>query len=230
MNTFGKNILDFLFNLKIPFQLPAEVEVLDVHTDPVIQEICRKFYQKFYNDSSKRHMILGINPGRFGGGVTGIPFTDPKRLQDDCGIKNEFAKRQELSCVFMYEMMKAFGGVEEFYRNFYISALSPLGFTRNGKNLNYYDDKVLFKEIEPFVIDCIEKQLSFGIITDVVYCIGEGENFKYLKKLNASNKWFSEIVPLAHPRFVLQYKRKYKDEYIQDYVNKLSIKDKSLLE
>ena len=51
---------------------------------------------------TQRHLLLGINPGRFGGGVTGIPFTDPIRLQNVCGIENNFEKKQELSSVFIY--------------------------------------------------------------------------------------------------------------------------------
>ncbi len=41
-----------------------------------------------------RYLILGINPGRFGGGITGIPFTDPIRLQNICGIENDFQKNK----------------------------------------------------------------------------------------------------------------------------------------
>lgn len=223
MNTFGDKVLDFLFHLKFPIRLSDGVEVLAVHSNPVIQHICKQFYQKYYADEQTRHIILGINPGRFGGGITGIPFTDPKRLQEDCGIENDFQKRQELSCVFMYEMMEAFGGVESFYKKFYISAISPLGFVKNNKNLNYYDDKLLFSQIEPFVVDCLVKQLKFGIATNIAYCIGEGENYKYLKKLNAAYNWFEQIIPLAHPRFVLQYKRKFKHDYIKDYVYKLQL-------
>lgn len=29
------------------------------------------FYEKFYSDRNERILILGINPGRFGGGTTG---------------------------------------------------------------------------------------------------------------------------------------------------------------
>lgn len=221
MHTFGDKILDFLFHLNIPFKLPPDVEVLDVHSNEIIQDICRRFYHKFYDDQHKRRILVGINPGRFGGGITGIPFTDPKRLQDDCGIENDFPKRQELSCVFMYEMMNAFGGVDAFYKQFYISALSPLGFVKHGKNLNYYDDKLLFTQIEPFVVECIEKQLDFGIETNIAYCIGEGENYKYFQKLNKAHGWFDQIIPLAHPRFILQYKRKFKEDYIKNYVDKL---------
>jgi len=218
MKTFADHILDFLFHLKLPFKLPKSVDVMDVHQEPQIQNACIAFYKKFYDNNNPRHIMLGINPGRFGGGVTGIPFTDPTRLEKECGIKNDFIKKQELSSVFIYEMINAYGGAEKFYHNYYISAISPLGFVKDGKNLNYYDDKILKQRIEPFVIDCINKQLSWGIIRDVCFCIGEGENLKYLQQLNNKYQWFKEIKPVSHPRFIMQYKLKQKQTYIQQYL------------
>lgn len=221
MKTFAENILDFLFHLKLPFKLSNKIEVLDVHKDAATQAACKAFYKKFCNDHSKRHLLIGINPGRFGGGITGIPFTDPIRLQNDCGIENDFQKKQELSSAFIYDMINAYGGAAKFYNRFYISAVSPLGFVREGKNLNYYDDKILQKRIEPFVIDCMEKQLGFGLQRDLCFCIGEGENLKFLKALNEKHQWFKTIKPLSHPRFVMQYKLKSKDLYIKQYLNAL---------
>lgn len=218
---FAANITHFLFNLQLPFKLPAGVEVLDVHNNKEVKNTCTAFYNKFYCDSNKRHLILGINPGRFGGGITGIPFTDPVRLQNDCGIVNGFGKKQELSSVFIYNMINAYGGPENFYKQFYISAVSPLGFVKYGKNLNYYDDKILLKIIEPFVTDCLEKQLAFGINRNVCFCIGEGENLKYLNTLNKKHKWFNVVKALPHPRFVMQYRLKRKEEYIKQYIQVL---------
>lgn len=215
---FAANITQFLFNLKLPFNLPNTVEVLDVHGSKKVQTACTGFYNKFYGDNNKRHLLLGINPGRFGGGITGIPFTDPIRLQNDCNIANGFVKKQELSSVFMYAMINAFGGAAIFYNQFYISSISPLGFVRAGKNLNYYDDRTLIKIIEPFVIESLEKQLAFGINRNICFCIGEGENFKYLNRLNEKHKWFNEIKALPHPRFVMQYRLKRKEDYIQQYI------------
>lgn len=219
---FSDKIIDFLFHLTIPFKLPKDVEVLDAHQRKDVQEACVSFYKKYYNDNNKRHVLIGINPGRFGGGVTGIPFTDPIRLENVCGIKNDFQKKQELSSVFIYEMIEAFGGVSKFYKQFYFSAMSPLGFVKHGKNLNYYDDKDLLEKIQPFIIDCMNKQIAIGLHTDVCFCIGEGENFKYLKKLNDKHKWFERIETVPHPRFIMQYRLKRKDEFIQMYVEKLS--------
>lgn len=218
---FASNVLNFLFHLQLPFKLPKDILVLDAHQRKDVQQACTSFYKKFYNDEHERHLLIGINPGRFGGGVTGIPFTDPIRLENVCMIKNDFQKKQELSSVFIYDMIDAFGGVKNFYRHFYISAMSPLGFTKNGKNLNYYDDKMLLENIQPFIIDCLNKQIAFGLKTDVCFCIGEGENLKYLKKLNAEHKWFGRIESLPHPRFVMQYRLKRKQEFIDQYLNKL---------
>jgi len=218
---FADNILHFLFNLKIPFKLPKDVEVLDAHQRKDVQEVCTSFYKKFYNDDEKRHVLIGINPGRFGGGVTGVPFTDPIRLEKACDIKNNFQKKQELSSVFIYDMIDAFGGASTFYKKFYFSAVSPLGFIKHGKNLNYYDDKILMKRIEPFVIDCMNKQIAFGLKTDICFCIGEGENLKYLQKLNSTYKWFDKIKSLSHPRFIMQYRVKRKEEFIQRYLTEL---------
>ncbi|MDQ6755476.1 MAG: DUF4918 family protein, partial [Bacteroidota bacterium] len=158
---------------------------------------------------------------RFGAGITGIPFTDPIRLKNICGIDNHFQQKQELSSLFVYDIIHAFGGAEKFYKHFYVTAVSPLGFTRHGKNLNYYDDKHLQNNIKDFVIDSMKKQLKFGINTDVAFCLGDGKNYKYLTKLNDEQKFFDKIIPLSHPRFIMQYKLKKKDEYIQSYLDKL---------
>ncbi len=50
-------------------------------------QVMQKFYYKYYNDSNKRKFIIGINPSRHGAGVTGVPFTDTKRLDNVCGYK-----------------------------------------------------------------------------------------------------------------------------------------------
>ncbi|HEX5155144.1 MAG TPA: uracil-DNA glycosylase family protein [Parafilimonas sp.] len=220
---FADNILHFFFSLKLPFKLPKDVEVLDAHQRKDVQQACMSFYKKYYNDSNQRHVLIGINPGRFGGGVTGIPFTDPIRLEKICDIKNDFQKKQELSSVFIYDMIEAFGGASTFYKQFYFSAMSPLGFIKYGKNLNYYDDKNLLQLIQPFIIDCMQQQIAFGLKTDVCFCIGEGENLKYLRKLNNEHAWFNQIETLPHPRFIMQYSLKRKEEFIQQYIKLLSI-------
>lgn len=183
-----------------------------------VQDACNSFFKKYYTGNHKRHIILGINPGRFGGGITGIPFTDPIRLEKNCGIQHSFQKKPELSSVFIYDMIEAFGGAEKFYNQFYISAISPLGFVKHGKNMNYYDDANLLKKVEPFAINCMLQQMAMGIHSDVCFCIGEDKNHSFLQRLNEKHKWFASIVPLPHPRFVMQYRLKKKQEYIERYI------------
>lgn len=168
-------------------------------------------------------MILGINPGRFGAGVTGLPFTDTRRLAEKCGLSVSGIATFETSSAFIYEMIDQYGGPGKFYSDYYISAVSPLGFTSIGKkgnavNYNYYDNKKLAGSIYDFIIDNIEQQLDFGIIRDVCFCLGTGKNFAFLQELNEKQKYFDLVLPLEHPRFVMQYKTKLKQQYIDKYL------------
>ena len=221
--TLSDKILSFLKNLDLKVELPAGVEVMNPFKDQATFRLSEKFYKKYYSNNNPRQLIFGINPGRFGGGVTGIPFTDPIRLQNSCGIENDFQKNQELSSVFIYEMIHAFGGPEKFYSRLYFSATSPLGFIKNNKNLNYYDDRQLENSIKNFVVECINLQLEFGINRDIAFCLGEGKNFAYLSNLNNELKFFEKIIPFPHPRFIMQYKLKKKEEYIERYLRELAM-------
>ncbi len=218
--TFAEQILSFLTQLDFRVTLPRGIEVMQPFETKETLNACTAFYQKFYGDNKQRQLIMGINPGRFGGGVTGIPFTDPLRLAQHCGINNDWPQRQELSSVFVYDMIAAYGGPEAFYDRFYISAISPLGFTSLGKNLNYYDDKVLQERVRPFVITSLRQQLEFGIDREKAFCLGEGKNFLFFSRLNNIHHFFKEIIPLPHPRFIMQYRLRKKEEYINLYLER----------
>ena len=220
MTTLSTQILTFLSQLHLPAEPAQGVEVMNPYRDPMAWGLCEQFYHKYYSDNQIRTLILGINPGRFGGGLTGIPFTDPLKLELECGVQNTLKKKTELSADFIYQMIHAFGGPEKFYQRFYISAVSPLGFTRDGKNVNYYDQAGLEKKLTPFILDSLQAQLRFGICREVCFCLGEDKNFKFLSRLNAQYHFFEKIIPLSHPRFIMQYRRKKINEYISDYLSK----------
>src|SRR5690606_14325599 len=100
----------------------------------------------------------------------------------------------------------------------YINSPCPLGFTttdKNGRetNYNYYDSPQLVNAVYDFMIESIRKLISLGIATDVCFCFGIGKNVKILDKLNAEHRFFGKIVPLEHPRFVMQYKNRMKQFY-----------------
>ncbi len=220
--TLADQIIRFNHSLKLTIPLPEGISVMNPFENKSVDEISSSFYQKFYDDTKPRKLILGINPGRFGGGVTGIPFTDPVKLQENCGINNNLKKITEPSAGFIYDMIDAFGGTDQFYSIYLIHAVCPLGFTKNGINYNYYDSKILERELKPFIIDSLNKIISFGVETDYCYCLGNGKNYKSLRNLNETYAFFKSLVPLPHPRWIVQYRRKHYDSYIREFVAQLS--------
>lgn len=218
---FGDKVLVFYKSLKITERLPKDVGVLNPYQDETAFRLCSLFYKKYYGDNHQRTMILGINPGRFGAGLTGIPFTDPVKLEKICGIPNNLPQKSELSADFVHAMIQAYGGAAIFFREFYFNSVSPLGFVMAGKNMNYYDSPQLAKSLDKFIRKSLRAQVEFGVNRQVAFCLGEGDNFKFLKRLNSEENFFMEIIPLAHPRFIMQYKRKLLETYIQEYVLKL---------
>lgn len=219
--TLASKLIGFYNGLVSPVQLPKGTEVLFPQKNKEVKKVIKTFYQKYFNDNKPRRLLLGINPGRFGAGITGINFTGPRQLKNNCNIDHPFGNSSELSAEFIYEVIEQYGGPAKFYSDHFISAVSPLGFIKDGVNMNYYDDKKLQEAITPFVIDNINKQLSFGFTTDRCICVGGEKNFKFLAALNKEHHFFKEIIPLAHPRFILQYRRKQKDQFIQQYMDAL---------
>lgn len=220
--TFADQIIDYHLNLKPNLSIPKGVQWLYPYDDASVQKTMHSFFNKYFSDYGPRFALFGINPGRFGAGITGTPFTDPIRLEEVCGIANDFKKRQELSSVFVYDFIAALGGAEVFYRSFYITSICPLGFVKDGKNYNYYDNKDLTTAVMSMIEDNLEKHLSFGVSDQVAFSMGMGKNFKFLCDLNKSRNYFSEVVALPHPRWVMQYRLKRKQEFVQQYVDALS--------
>lgn len=223
--TVADRIIAFNRSLRFPSPLPDGVRVMNpFQENPSALAASSAFYKKYYDDHERRHMILGINPGRFGAGLTGVPFTDPKRIREVCGITEYLGPlAHELSSVFIYDMITRYGGVERFYRRFYINSVCPLGFTVTGKNGrevngNYYDMPALAREVRPFALARIREQLAFTK-ADVCFCLGNGKNAEYLMKLNKEYALFTQIVPLEHPRFIMQYRTKRKEEFIDKYLD-----------
>jgi hypothetical protein len=224
--TLAQKILDFNANLNLKKKLPNGIRVMNPFKDEGHERVnafCKQFYEKFYNDEKPRELILGINPGRHGAGLTGIPFTDAKRLESHCGIDSHGLKSHEPSCVYVYEMIDAFGGPEAFYSKFFVNSICPLGFViTNDKgrevNYNYYDLAALQEAVTPFIKRSIKQMIALGMKTEKVYCWGTGKNYKFLLELNKKQKYFGEIIPLEHPRYIMQYKTKKKEEYIDKYL------------
>ncbi len=215
--TFGSHAIGFYETLRAPRLGRLGVDVLFPYRDPPVRDAMAAFYRTFFNDTAKRTFIIGINPGRFGAGTTGIPFTDPVSLERQCGIANPFPRRRELSAEFVESVIERLGGPRSFYRSFFITAVSPVGFTRNGTNYNYYDDPRLLRVLQPFIADSFHTQLGFGARRDLAIVLGKGRNFRFFERLNAEHGFFDRLVGVEHPRFIMQYRRPQVRRYLAKY-------------
>lgn len=225
--TFGEKVISFNQHLRYSGKLPVDFQAINPFQDnPETMVIMQQFYHKFYNDSNRRRFIIGINPGRHGAGVTGVPFTDTKRLESVCGIKMQSAHTHEVSSVFVYDLIAEYGGAKEFYKQFYINSPFPLAIirkTKEGKwlNANYYDESALFETVKNYMITSLKAQISLGLDTSEVYVLGK-KNSTFIQKLNKEAKLFSSLKILEHPRYIQQYKSKEKQMYIDKYILTLS--------
>lgn len=198
-----------------------------------INQIIDKFYHKFYNDNKKRRMILGSSPARRGTAVTGIPYEDAEHLQNQTGIYiNDFYVNKS-SSNFLYDVIEKYGGTEKFYNDFYMNFICPLGIVRinsSGRevNCNYYESKKLQEALYDFIVLTLKMQMKLNIDRSVCYCIGSGENYEFLKELNKKFDFFDKIIPLEHPRFIMQYNSKNKDYYLDKYLNALNENEKEI--
>jgi hypothetical protein len=221
MPTFATKAINYFTKLKTPLKLPAGIQILNPYGNREVQSAVKVFFNKYYNDSHERIYILGINPGRFGGGLTGVSFTDPVALRNYCGIENKMGNREELSSKFVYQVIEQFGGVNKFFSNFFLSAIYPLALINDRKNHNYYDSQKLFLALKPRLKESLENQFTFGAQSKVVICLGK-KNADYLKILNDELNLFDRIEILNHPRFIMQYRLKKVNDYISKYLRVLS--------
>lgn len=218
--SFADKATKYFLNLSKPSGLPENVEIMNPYRDKNVRLVVKEFYQKFFDDEKPRLFVLGINPGRFGGGLTGIAFTDPVALKVYCGIGNDLGNQKELSSKFIYKMIDAYGGSKRFYSKVFISALYPLALIKDGKNHNYYDTKELSIASRNKIIQSVKSQMDFGARKDSVVILGK-KNAEYFSSINREYNFFKKILVLEHPRYIMQYKLKKIDHYISKYLEAL---------
>ena len=225
--TIDQKVLKFYKKLsKVTLDIPEGFKIINPYNNINVKEITTKFYNKFYNDNKKRRMILGSSPARRGTAVTGVPYEDAAHLQKETGIFIDNFYVNKSSSNFLYDVIELYGGCEKFYKDFYMNFICPLGIVRitqigSEVNCNYYEYKNLKNRLYEFMVNSIKEQLTFNIDTSVCYCIGSGENYKFLLEINEKYKFFEKIIPLEHPRFIMQYNSKNKDIYLDKYMNAL---------
>jgi hypothetical protein len=214
--TFASRALRFYRSLAAP-PVPRGVVVMNPYKSRPVMGYVRAFLDDYFSDNDRRTLVFGINPGRFGAGITGITFTDPVALADFCGVANDLQRKRELSSIFIYDFINRYGGVREFYRHFFLTAVCPLGFTRDGLNLNYYDIPALVRAVEPFIVSSIRRHIALGGRVDRAIVIGKGKNLQFMRELNARHAFFGELLSVEHPRSIMQYRRKQLERYLTEY-------------
>ena len=219
--TFADNAIEYFSNLSSPKNLPYGITVMNPYDKAEVKQILKLFYKKFYDDNKNRIFLIGINPGRFGGGLTGIAFTDPINLEEKCGIKNNIMKKPELSSRFVYKLIDEFGGVDKFFSKFFLTAVYPLALIKDGKNHNFYDSKKIYNAVKPEIIKSMKEQFNFGAVKNTVVCLGK-KNADYLNEINGELKLFENIITFDHPRFIMQYRLKKLNDYLDMYMKELS--------
>lgn len=234
--TFGTRLAAFYeqlaLNLALNVELPSGIHAMNPYTNPETMRCVRQFCEKYFNDDAKRISIWGINPGRFGGGVTGLSFTDPVILRDVCGIETHLGAHKELSAEYVWGVVQKYQeksgvastqGAESFFGRFFLTALCPLGFTKaqgagGVVNYNFYDDKELYKAVLPFMTATMQQQCALGLHSSVAICFGTGKLLQAFERINAEHHFFERILPLEHPRFIMQYRRKQLHSYEEKYL------------
>jgi hypothetical protein len=206
-------VLDYYEKLTKQWPQSGDIEVLSPFLEPEVADLRRQFYDKYYDDTAPRQLWLGINPGRHGAGITGIPFSDPVQLAKYCQLSTSFAQREELSAAFVFQVIEAAGGPDHFFRRVFIDSVSPFGYVRDGLNFNYYDDSDFFTFLRPHLQEHLDRLLARPGPNEIVL-LGKGKNLSHLNQLDLHG---AKVHTLPHPRWVMQYRRKDLDHWVQRY-------------
>ncbi|MFF3356710.1 uracil-DNA glycosylase family protein [Streptomyces sp. NPDC002917] len=226
--TVAHRILQFNEELaETTLELPPGFKVINPFSGPQkdrVREVTTAFYHKYYDDDKPRRLVLGSSPARRGTAVTGVPFEDAKLLESETGVDVDGYAVSRPSAGFLHDVISRYGGRDKFYADFVMSFVCPLGLVRTSPkgtdvNCNYYENKKLLELLHSFLVDTLERQLAFGTDTSVCFCIGSGENFAFLSKVNEGQRFFQRIVPLEHPRFITQYNRDREEEFAEKYLS-----------
>jgi hypothetical protein len=218
--TFADRAIKYFTRLSPPKNPTVEISIINPYKSNTVKKVVKDFFRKYYADTKERIFVIGINPGRFGGGLTGISFTDPVALREKCRIENDLGTRKELSSIFIYKVIDRFGGVDKFFSEIFLTALYPYAIIKDGKNYNYYDEKKLFISLKQDIVDSVSAQIDFGAVRRKAIVLGK-KNAEYFLPINEKCRLFDKIIVLDHPRYIMQYKLKKIGTYIHKYLEAL---------
>jgi single-strand selective monofunctional uracil DNA glycosylase len=135
-------------------------------------DIHRQFVERYGGGSHRPVVLVGMNPGPWGMGQTGVPFGDPAVVRDWLGLEGEVSqprnlcpgrpvlglasKRREESGTTLYGWARArFETAERFFSQFWIVNYCPLlMFDRAGKNVTPSDFRKGSVELQQLLAVC----------------------------------------------------------------------------
>lgn len=171
------------------------------------------FWQTYYGGALPRVVLCGINPGRHGAGKTGIPFLDFQSLSKLIpGIDRQDSER---TAGFFFQIVRQFG-VEAFFKTFYVTNVSSVGFIRDGKNLNYHDlPAPALEVVERNFLQEMEVVRPTHIIS-----LGDAVQQTVRKLLPAS---VDCSMRLPHPSWIMTYRGNAQDKWAARYLEVLEM-------
>lgn len=177
-----------------------------------------EFHKRYVQPNSPKIVICGINPGRNGAGLTGIPFIDFKSLSKM--LPNIAKEESEQSAKFFYSVIQEFG-IENFYQKFHVTNISWYGFSQIDKQKNVNYDNIS-TEIAIFLIEKFVEEMEF-INPDFIIPLSKNV-FYELKSLKERNKIKAEIgTRLCHPSWISTYRSNDINLWTNKYVETLKI-------
>ena len=218
--TISEQVIDFYKDFQPPIGLPNHIHLHNPWDDKDRRAAITEFCNKFYNDSTPRIHLIGINPSKLVKTSTGVNYTDGYALQNRCGIGNDFDKHRELTSEFFYRMSDACGDANKLYSNIFAWALMPFAITSDGLYKNHYDAEVA-SSVDTIIranLDWLSRIPSTGRAV----VLGKGKNAAKFDALVGTSGMYREIIILPHPRWILQYQRKDVDKFIDQYLNALT--------
>lgn len=216
--SFGRFVETFLTTLSIDGTLPEGIEILYPYSNVEVRRVVHEMCSRYYASRRPRIGVWGINPGRFGAGLTGLAFTDPWAVKHDLGITTSITGRREMSAEFISRVIEAYGGPGAFYSDVFMTALSPLGFIRNGVNINFYDDAELEMMMSPQIITWMKRTFDAGVRRDTTILLGSGKLRTFMERNVREHVGVRDVIYLDHPRFIMQYRRSQVSQYVSLYV------------
>ena len=182
-----------------------------------------EFHKRYVQPNSPKIVMCGINPGRRGAGITGIPFIDTNSLSEMLpDISNP---KSEKSAKFFFSIIKEFG-INEFSRNIHVTNMSWFGFYSldKGTNVNY---NYLPIEIQNVLVDKFVEEMDF-VNPNVILPIGDTVKLELLNNLKVKNRISAEIgTRLYHPAYRLVERNSY-IKVLTEYLTKLKSTNPSM--